>query len=135
MMINNVKFCRLSFSVYLHLCYVTWIELYCSFIWREIIVFVQHKQVSKNCVSFCFSMKNINNEGKSYIFDRFSKMATSIEPEKRNIEIKARLADDAAYEKRVAIAKQLTNTDGMILNQRDVFYKVNNGRLKLRMEV
>lgn len=62
-------------------------------------------------------------------------MSTLIEPEKRNVEIKARLADDAAYDKRVEIAKQLTNTDGMILNQRDVFYKVNNGRLKLRMEV
>lgn len=60
---------------------------------------------------------------------------TSLEPEKRNVEIKARLADDAAYEKRVEIAKKLTNTDGMILNQRDVFYKVNTGRLKLRMEV
>lgn len=59
----------------------------------------------------------------------------SIDPEKRNVEIKARLADDAAFEKRVEIAKQLTNTDGMILNQRDVFYKVNAGRLKLRMEV
>lgn len=69
------------------------------------------------------------------IFDRFGKMSASIEPEKRNIEIKARLAGDAAYEKRVATAKQLTNADGMILNQRDVFYKVNNGRLKLRMEV
>lgn len=69
----------------------------------------------------------------SFVIYRFSKM--SIEPEKRNIEIKARLADEAAYEKRVAIAKKLTNTDGMILNQRDVFYKVNNGRLKLRVEV
>ena len=62
-------------------------------------------------------------------------MSACSEPEQRNIEIKARLANDAAYEKRVGIAKQLTNTDGMILNQRDVFYKVNNGRLKLRMEV
>lgn len=62
-------------------------------------------------------------------------MSASIEPEKRNIEIKARLAGDAAYEKRVATAKKLTNTDGIILNQRDVFYKVANGRLKLRMEV
>ena len=64
---------------------------------------------------------------------RFDKM--SIEPEKRNIEIKARLANEVAYEKRVEIAKKLTSTEGMILNQRDVFYKVNNGRLKLRIEV
>lgn len=54
---------------------------------------------------------------------------------KRNIEIKARIADDAGYEKRVEIAKKLTNSDGEILEQRDVFYKVCNGRLKLRMEV
>lgn len=68
-------------------------------------------------------------------FDRFCQMSTSIEPEKRNVEIKARLADDAAYEKRIEIAKKLTDTDGTILNQRDVFYKVSSGRLKLRMEV
>lgn len=62
-------------------------------------------------------------------------MSSMVEPTKRNIEIKARIADDSGYEKRVEIAKKLTNTNGEVLKQRDVFYKVNNGRLKLRMQV
>lgn len=61
--------------------------------------------------------------------------ATTIEPKRRNIEIKARIADDADYENRVEIAKNLTNTAGEVLNQRDVFYNVSNGRLKLRIQV
>lgn len=60
---------------------------------------------------------------------------TTVEPKRRNIEIKARIADDAGYEKRVEIAKTLTNTVGEVLNQRDVFYNVTNGRLKLRIQV
>lgn len=63
------------------------------------------------------------------------KMTTTIVPEKRNIEIKARIADAEEFQKRICIAKRLTNNDGQILKQRDVFYKVSNGRLKLRMEV
>lgn len=58
-----------------------------------------------------------------------------VESTKRNIEIKARIANDAGFEKRIEIAKKLTNTESQILNQRDVFYKVANGRLKLRMQV
>ncbi|XP_031622809.1 uncharacterized protein LOC116340453 isoform X2 [Contarinia nasturtii] len=53
---------------------------------------------------------------------------------KRNIEIKARIANDAEFERRVETAKKLTNTNGEILSQRDVFYKVCSGRLKLRTE-
>lgn len=60
---------------------------------------------------------------------------SSVEAKKRNIEIKARIGDDAGFAKRIEIAKKLTNTSGAVLNQRDVFYKVPNGRLKLRMEV
>lgn len=63
------------------------------------------------------------------------KMTTTIVPEKRNIEIKARIPDAEEFQKRICIAKRLTNNDGQILKQRDVFYKVSNGRLKLRMEV
>lgn len=63
------------------------------------------------------------------------KMTTTIVPEKRNIEIKARISDAEEFQKRICIAKRLTNNDGQILKQRDVFYKVSNGRLKLRMEV
>lgn len=62
-------------------------------------------------------------------------MSAAVEPTKRNIEIKARIADDAGFERRVKIAKKLTSTDGEILKQRDVFYKVANGRLKLRVQV
>lgn len=69
------------------------------------------------------------------IRDRLEKMSSTVEATKRNIEIKARIADESGYEKRVEIAKKLTKTTGEILNQRDVFYKANNGRLKLRMEV
>lgn len=53
-------------------------------------------------------------------------------PNKRNIEIKARLANATEYERRVEIAKKLTQTTGEIIKQHDVFYKVTNGRLKLR---
>lgn len=53
-------------------------------------------------------------------------------PDKRNIEIKARIQNEAEYKQRVDIAKELTNTDGEIIPQRDVFFNVTNGRLKLR---
>lgn len=53
---------------------------------------------------------------------------------KRNIEIKARIHSAAEYERRVEIAKKLTNTDGEIIPQHDIFYKVPNGRLKLRFQ-
>lgn len=59
----------------------------------------------------------------------------TVEPKKRNIEIKARIANDAGYEKRVKIAKTLTSTVGEVLKQRDVFYNVSTGRLKLREQV
>lgn len=62
-------------------------------------------------------------------------MSTNVEPTKRNIEIKARIKNELEYEKRVEIARKLTNTSGEILNQHDIFYKVNTGRLKLRMQV
>lgn len=54
---------------------------------------------------------------------------------KRNIEIKARIADYEGYKERIEIAKKLTNTNGEILKQHDIFYKVPKGRLKLRMQV
>lgn len=60
---------------------------------------------------------------------------SAILPGKRNIEIKARIGSDEEFHKRVEIAKKLTNTDGQILKQRDVFYNVSAGRLKLRMQV
>lgn len=52
--------------------------------------------------------------------------------ESRNIEIKARLGSDDEYNRRVTIAKQLVGNEGEIIVQRDVFYNVSNGRLKLR---
>lgn len=62
-------------------------------------------------------------------------MTSLVEPTKRNIEIKARISDDNEFQNRIAIAKELTKSDGEILNQHDIFYKVNNGRLKLRIQV
>lgn len=60
--------------------------------------------------------------------------STGAPPNKRNIEIKARIADEAEFEKRVKIAKDLSNTDGEIIPQHDVFFNVPNGRLKLRYQ-
>lgn len=62
---------------------------------------------------------------------KMSTNSTTI-PNKRNIEIKARFANADEYERRVNIAKELTQTTGEIINQHDVFYNVPNGRLKLR---
>lgn len=56
----------------------------------------------------------------------------SAPPNKRNIEIKARIHSEAEFVRRQEIAKKLTNTDGEIIPQRDIFYKVPNGRLKMR---
>lgn len=49
----------------------------------------------------------------------------------RNIEIKARITDGTEFERKVEIAKKLTTTYSMI-EQRDVFFNVTSGRLKLR---
>lgn len=50
----------------------------------------------------------------------------------RNVELKARLGGEEGYERRVAIAKQLTGADGTVITQRDVFFHATTGRLKLR---
>lgn len=62
-------------------------------------------------------------------------MTSSVEPTKRNVEIKARVSDDNEFQNRIAIASDLTKSDGEILKQHDIFYKVTNGRLKLRIQV
>lgn len=49
----------------------------------------------------------------------------------RNIEIKARIADRAEFERKIEIAKKLT-TNYSKIEQRDVFFNVTSGRLKLR---
>lgn len=54
---------------------------------------------------------------------------------RRNIEIKAKLADEKEFNEKVDIAKQLTGEKGELLIQHDVFFKVPNGRLKMRYEV
>lgn len=55
---------------------------------------------------------------------------------RRNIEIKAKLADEHELNEKIEIAKQLTGEkEGEILIQHDVFFNVPNGRLKLRYEV
>ncbi|XP_050100135.1 uncharacterized protein LOC126580873 [Anopheles aquasalis] len=50
----------------------------------------------------------------------------------RNVEIKARLAGEEEFERRITIAKQLTGTDGELILQNDVFFNVSSRRLKLR---
>lgn len=47
----------------------------------------------------------------------------------RNIEIKATLTDPDAVKTR---AKELSGSDGTIIKQKDTFYRVSQGRLKLR---
>lgn len=54
---------------------------------------------------------------------------------KRNIEIKARIPGDIEFERRVNVAKELCGGDGELLKQHDIFYNVNEGRLKLRFQV
>lgn len=48
----------------------------------------------------------------------------------RNIEIKARIRS-TEFEDKIEIAKKLTQ-DHTTIKQRDVFFNVTNGRLKLR---
>jgi adenylate cyclase class IV len=52
----------------------------------------------------------------------------------RNVEIKAKLADEKEFNEKVSIAKKLTGCESEILRQHDVFFKVAEGRLKLRYE-
>ncbi|KAM7342818.1 uncharacterized protein ACRADG_010099 [Cochliomyia hominivorax] len=52
--------------------------------------------------------------------------------DERNIEIKARIRSDEEFERRVAIAKKLTNSEGELIVQRDVFFNTQQGRFKLR---
>lgn len=55
---------------------------------------------------------------------------------KRNIEIKAKLADEKEFNEKVEIAVMLTGDQSAeIIEQHDVFFKVPMGRLKLRYEV
>ncbi|XP_053682849.1 uncharacterized protein LOC128733197 [Sabethes cyaneus] len=50
----------------------------------------------------------------------------------RNVEIKASIANREAFDRKVAIAEQLTGTAGEIIKQHDVFFNAQKGRLKLR---
>jgi len=49
----------------------------------------------------------------------------------RNVEIKARVHNIEALESK---AKELSASDGLLLEQEDVFFHAPNGRLKLRCE-
>lgn len=57
------------------------------------------------------------------------------EAPKRNIEIKARIPDEVEFQRRVTVAKDLCTENGELLKQHDIFYEVNTGRLKLRIQV
>lgn len=53
----------------------------------------------------------------------------------RNIEIKAKLSDDLEFYEKIEIAKRLTGkSEAEVIKQHDVFFKVTQGRLKLRYE-
>lgn len=52
----------------------------------------------------------------------------------RNIEIKAKITNESEFNEKVEIAKKLTGKNPEKINQHDVFFKVSNGRLKLRYE-
>lgn len=78
-----------------------------------------------------FKLQSLNRHFRT----NYSTMSPPIDFSKRNIEIKARISDELAFQERIDIAKKLTNTDGSILKQQDVFFNVHDGRLKLRMEV
>ncbi|CRK91003.1 CLUMA_CG004691, isoform A [Clunio marinus] len=54
---------------------------------------------------------------------------------KRNIEIKAKLKDEKEFNEKIKIAQEITGqSSGEVIVQHDVFFKVPNGRLKLRYE-
>lgn len=65
---------------------------------------------------------------------KMESLAVATPPSKRNIEIKARIAGDVEFEKRVDIAKDLSKSNGELIPQHDVFFNVPNGRLKLRYQ-
>lgn len=53
----------------------------------------------------------------------------------RNIEIKAKIADEIEFKRMLEIAKKLTgDQQATKIVQHDVFFNVQNGRLKLRYE-
>lgn len=56
---------------------------------------------------------------------------------RRNIEIKAEIKNKDEFECKLTIAKKICDeaNEPAILNQRDVFFQVPNGRLKMRYEV
>lgn len=57
---------------------------------------------------------------------------------RRNIEIKAEIKNKEEFERKISIAKKICDEAdeiNNILNQRDVFFQVPNGRLKMRYEV
>lgn len=53
-------------------------------------------------------------------------------PSERNIEIKARINSASDFERKIKIAKDLTQQTGEIIKQHDVFFNAKSGRLKLR---
>jgi adenylate cyclase class IV len=50
----------------------------------------------------------------------------------RNIEIKAQIASAEEFQKKLAIAKELSGSDATLIVQHDVFFNSAEGRLKLR---
>jgi len=53
-------------------------------------------------------------------------------PCERNVEIKVVLGSDDEFSKRIEIVKKLTSSEGELIVQKDVFFKTETGRFKLR---
>lgn len=71
----------------------------------------------------------VNHRHLSKLFNKIMEKQTD---NLRNIEIKAKIGADEEFVKRVSIAEQLTQSDGELIQQHDVFYRAANGRLKMR---
>lgn len=69
----------------------------------------------------------------SFLRSKLNHCIMSLSTEKsRNIEIKAYIDSKEEFNRRIQIAKELTESDGETIPQRDVFFNTTNGRLKLR---
>jgi adenylate cyclase class IV len=50
----------------------------------------------------------------------------------KNVEVKAQILSQEEFDRKLAIARSLTGTNGSTVKQHDVFFNSKNGMLKLR---
>lgn len=75
---------------------------------------------------------NFGNRSNSAMATKDAKHDDENMTKSRNIEIKARVGSDEEFQKRIDIAKKLTESEGETIPQHDVFFNATKGRLKLR---